>query len=67
MSLTEKMNEIIGFVPAKKKRAEDKLQAVGRQIGSNISQGQKDLKSGAAPYYGSINPLKGIIDAFKKG
>jgi len=67
MSLTEKMNEIIGFVPAKKKRAEDKLQAVGKQIRKNVDQGQTDLKSGAAPYYGSINPLKGTMNAFKKG
>ena len=66
-ALTDRMNGIIGFVPRKKKRVEQKLQAVGRNIGKNLEQGQKDLKDKKIGHYDSIDPFKGTVDAWKNG
>lgn len=50
-----------------KARVESGLRSVGKNISANVEQGQKDLNSGKAKYYASINPLKGARTAFKKG
>lgn len=43
-----------------KKKAETKLQNIGKTIGKNIAQGQKDYKAGKLGYK-AINPFKGVI------
>lgn len=63
---TSKDNFIQKIVNAKT-GAERGLQAVGGQIRKNVQQGQDNLMSGRAKYYGSINPLKGTLTAFKNG
>lgn len=50
-----------------KKRAENGLQAIGGQIRDNVSQGQEDLNSGKGKYYASINPLRGAVNAYRRG
>lgn len=50
-----------------KRQTENGLQSAGRQIRSNVSQGQVSLTSGKMPTYGSINPLSGTIGAFNRG
>lgn len=46
---------------------EKRLQAVGGQVKKNVMQGQANLTSGKAKYYGSINPLKGTLTALESG
>lgn len=63
----ELLNKAVGA----KKRAEGKLQNIGRTIGKNIAQGQKDYKAGKLGYR-AINPFKGVIpkkekNTFKSG
>lgn len=52
----ELLNKAVGA----KKRVEGKLQNIGRTIGKNIAQGQKDYKAGKLGYR-AINPFKGVI------
>lgn len=66
MAASPKQN-FIKSVLGEKKRIEGGLQSVGRNIRSNIAQGDADWKSGKMPYYGTINPLKGTVSAFKQG
>ena len=57
-----------GFTPTKKKRGiVSGVKSVAKKIKDNIDKGQKDLKEKNIPYYSSINPLKGTVDAFKEG
>lgn len=63
----ELLNKAVGA----KKRAEGKLQNIGKTIGKNIAQGQKDYKAGKLGYK-AINPFKGVIpkkesNTFKSG
>lgn len=67
MRITDRMNDLISGTVSKKATVERKLQAVGRNIRKNVDKGQADLKAGKMEYYGSINPLKGTVEAFKKG
>lgn len=46
-------------------RATTGLQNIGKTIGSNIAQGQKNLKSGNMKTYGAINPFKGVMGKSK--
>lgn len=67
MSGMDLLNKAAGM----KKRAEGKLQNIGKTIGKNIAQGQKDYKAGKLGYK-AINPLKGVIpkkntNTFKSG
>lgn len=66
-NLTDRMNNLIGDLPAKKKAVEQKLENVGRQIRKNVDQGDADLKAGKIGRYDTINPLKGTVKAFKDG
>lgn len=66
-TMTSRMNDLISGAAELKGDTERGLQEVGRNIKRNVDQGQKDFKSGKAPYYGTINPLKGTRTAFKKG
>lgn len=50
-----------------KGRAETGLQSVGKNITKNIQQGDADFQSGKAPYYATVNPLKGAKAAFMSG
>lgn len=52
----ELLNKAVGA----KKRAEGKLQNVGKTIRKNVEQGQKDYKAGKLGYK-AINPFKGVI------
>lgn len=65
--LAGRMNDIITGAVEFKGDTERGLQEVGRNIKTNINQGQKDYKSGKMEEYGTINPLKGTRTAFKKG
>lgn len=51
-------NTFVQQVLAAKKNAEQRMQAFGGRIRNNIEQGQADLQSGKAQYYGAINPFK---------
>jgi hypothetical protein len=50
-----------------KKRMEQGFQSVGRNIRTNIEEGQKGLKKTDNKYKYRINALKGNLDAFKRG
>lgn len=63
--------DLLNKAAGMKKRAEGKLQNIGKTIGKNIAQGQKDYKAGKLGY-GAINPFKGVIakkekNTFKSG
>ncbi len=67
MTFTNRLNNLISGVKEVKKDTSSGLQEVGRTIGKNLAEGQKDLKVGKVERNTYINPVKGAGAAFKKG
>ena len=66
MATTPKANFVSKLISVKN-RAQNGLQAAGKQIAQNENEGMANFSSGKAKYYASINPLKGTVGAFKSG